>query len=97
MKLRYSDILSTIKIPVYHDHCGTFSVPLQFHYITEHEIRTETYVCQHTIKLVLTFAKDDQTLVEICTVALYFDSDTFPIKLGFAQVNPKSTRKMFDV
>ena len=46
------------------------------------------------MKFVLTFAKSDQTLVETCTVALYFGSDICQIKLGFVQVNPQ---KMSDV
>ena len=45
-------------------------------------------------KFVLTFANYDQTLVEICTVALYFGLD---ICQGFVQVNPKSAWKMSDV
>ena len=48
---------------------------------TEHEIRTEKCLdmCQHKKKFVLTFAKNDQTLiiVEIFTVASYFGSQTF--------------------
>ena len=42
--------------------------------LSKHDTRTEkcSDICQHTIKLVLTFTKNDQTLVEICTVALYF-------------------------
>ena len=61
----------------------------------EHEIRTVkcSDTCQHMIKFVLTFAKNDQMLVEICTVALYFGSDKCQIKLG----QPKSTWKMSDV
>ena len=68
-------------------------------YITEHEIRTEKCldICQYKIKFVLTFVKNDQTLVEVCIVALYFGSDICQIKLGFIQVNPKSARKMSDV
>ena len=68
-------------------------------WFTKHEIRTEkgSDICQHKIKLVLTFAKNDQTLVEICTVALYFGSDICQIKLGFVQVNPKSAQKISDV
>ena len=42
-------------------------------------------------------SRNDQTLVEICTVALYFGSDIRQIKLGFVQVNTKSARKMSDV
>ena len=38
----------------------------------------------------------DQTLLEICTVTLYFGSNICQIKLGFVQVNPKSARKMSD-
>ena len=53
--------------------------------------------CQHKIKFVLTFTQNDQTLVEICTVALYFASDICQFKLGFVQVNPKSALKMSDV
>ena len=53
--------------------------------------------CQHKITFVLTFTKNDQTLVEISTMALYFGSDICQIKLGFVQVNPKSARKMSDV
>ena len=65
----------------------------------EHEIRTEkcSDTCQHKIKFALTFSRNDQTLVEICTVALYFGSDICQIKLGFVQVNPKSAWKMSDV
>ena len=67
--------------------------------MAKHEIRTVkcSDTCQHMIKFVLTFAKNDQTLVETCTVALYFGSDKCQIKLGFVQVNPKSARKMSDV
>lgn len=65
-------------------------------YITEHEIRTEK-CSQHKIKFVLTFFRNDLTLVEICTVASHFDSDVCQIKLGFVQVNTKSTQKMSDV
>ena len=67
--------------------------------IPEHEIRTEkcSDACQHKIKFVLTFSGNDQTLVEICTVALHFGSDICQIKLGFVQVNSKSARKMSDV
>ena len=42
-------------------------------------------------------SENDQTLVEICTVALYFGLDICQIKLGFVQVNTKSARKMSDV
>ena len=65
-------------------------------YSTEHEIRTEKCLdtCQHKIKFVLTFAKNDLTLVEISTVALYYGSDICQTKLGFVQVNPKSAQKM---
>ena len=43
----------------------------------KHEIRTEKcsdikIICQH---IFLTFAMNDLTLVEICTVVLYIDSD----------------------
>ena len=41
-------------------------------------------------------SENDQTLVEICTVA-YFGSDICQIKLGFVQVNTKSAQKMSDV
>ena len=40
---------------------------------------------------------NDQTLVEICIVALHFGSDICQIKLRFVQVNPKSAQKMSDV
>ena len=56
----------------------------------EHDIRTEKCldICQHKIKFVLTFAKNDQTLVEIFTeAASYFN---LYICLGFIQVNFKS-------
>ena len=41
---------------------------------SEHDIRSEkcSDTCQYKIKFVLTFAKNDQTLVEICIVALNF-------------------------
>ena len=48
-------------------------------------------------KICSAFAKSDQTLVEIHTVALYFGSDICQIKLGFVQVNTKSAWKMSDV
>ena len=72
---------------------------IHFIVCTEHEIRTEKYsdTCQHKIKCALTFSRNEQTLVEICTVALYFGSDICQIKLGFVQVNPKSAQKMSDV
>ena len=44
-------------------------------------------------EIYLTFPKSDQTLVENCTVALYFGSDICQTKLGFVQVNYKSARK----
>ena len=64
-----------------------------------HEIRTEkcSDACQHKVKFALTFSGNDQTLVEICTVALHFCLDICQIKLGFVQVNPKSARKMSNV
>ena len=40
---------------------------------------------------------NDQTLVEMCIVALHFGSDICQIKLGFVQVNPKSAQKISDV
>jgi len=42
-------------------------------YFAEHETGTEKYLdtCQCKIKFVLTFAKNDYALVEICTVVLY--------------------------
>ena len=45
--------------------------------ITEHEIRTEkcSDTCQHKIKFVLTFSRNDQTLIEICDIVLYVGSD----------------------
>ena len=45
--------------------------------VPEHEIRIEkcSDTCQYKIEFVLTFSKNDQTLVEICTVALHFGSD----------------------
>ena len=52
--------------------------------------------CQ-IIKFVLTFSRNDLTLVETCTVALCFSSDICQIKLGFAQVSPNSAWKMSDV
>ena len=66
---------------------------------TEHEIRTEkcSDTCQHKIKFVLTFSRNDQMLIEICIVALYFGSDICQIKLEFVHVNAKSARKMSDV
>ena len=36
-------------------------------------------------------------LIEVCTVALYFGSDIYQIKLRFVQVNTKSAWKMSDV
>ena len=41
--------------------------------------------------------QNDLTLVEICTVALYFGLDICQIKLGFVQVNLKSAQEMSDV
>ena len=44
----------------------------------KHDIRSEecSDTCQHKIKFVLTFAKNDQTLVEIiCIVGLNFSPD----------------------
>ena len=40
-------------------------------------------MCQHKIKFVLTFSGNDQTLVEICTVALHFGSDICQHKIKF--------------
>ena len=62
----------------------------------EHEIRNEKCLdtCQHKIKFVLTFAKNNLTLVEICTVALYFGLDICHIKLEFVQ---ESAQKMSNV
>ena len=59
---------------------------------TEHEIRNikGSDIRQHKIKFVLTFAKNDLTLVEIYTVALCFGLDICQIKLVFVQVNTKS-------
>ena len=42
-------------------------------------------------------SKNDLTRVEMCTEALYFDLDTYQIKLGFVQVNTESARKMYTV
>ena len=53
--------------------------------------------CWHKINFVLTFFRDDQTLIEICIVALCFGSDICQIKPGFVQVNTKSAWKMSDV
>ena len=47
------------------------------------------------MKFVLTFAKTDRMVVEICTVALQFGSNNCQIK--FVQVNLKSAQKMSDV
>ena len=62
----------------------------------EHGIRNEKCLgtCQRKIKFVLTFAKNDQTLVEICIVrSIKF----WPRHLsGFVQVDPESARKMSD-
>ena len=51
---------------------------------TELEIRTEkcSDTCQHNIKFVLTFTKNDLTLVETYTTALKFGLDTCQIKMG---------------
>ena len=63
----------------------------------EHEIRTEKCldVCQHNIKFVLTFTKNDLTLVETYAyIALNnFDSDTCQIKVGIVHVNTKVVEK----
>ena len=42
-------------------------------------------VLRHKIKCVMTFSKDDQTLLEIQTVALYLGLDICQIKLEFVQ------------
>ena len=49
-------------------------------------------ISEHKIKFVLTFSENDQTLVEICTVALYFGSEICQIKLKFVHANPKVLR-----
>ena len=66
---------------------------------TEHEIRTEKCLdtCHHKMKFVLTFTKNDLTLVEINAITLNFGSDTCQIKVGIVQVNTKSAEKMSDV
>ena len=66
---------------------------------TEREIRTEkcSDTCQHNIKFVLTFTKNDLTLVETYTITLKFGLDTCQIKVGIVQVNAKCGRKMSDV
>ena len=54
----------------------------------EHEIRTEkcSDTCHHKMKFVLTFTKNDLTLLEI---KLNFGSDTCQIKVKIVQVNTK--------
>ena len=54
-------------------------------YTPELEIRTEkcSDTCQYNIKFVLTFTKNDLTLVEIYAVALNFGLDTCQITLGY--------------
>ena len=48
-------------------------------------------------EFVLTFTKNDLTLVEINGIALNFGSDTCQIKVRIVQLNTKSARKMSDV
>ena len=45
-------------------------------------------------KICSDISRNDQMLIEICNVALYFVPD---ICLGFGQVNSKSARKMSNV
>ena len=53
------------------------------------------HICQHNIKFVLTFTKNDLTLVETyIIIALKFGSDIYQIKVGIVQVNTKSGQKM---
>ena len=47
----------------------------------------QTRTFQHKIKCVLTFTKNDLTLVEIYAIALNFGSDMCQIKVGIVQVN----------
>ena len=49
----------------------------------------------HADKICFDIFQNGLTLVEKCTVALYFGSDVCQIKLGFVQVNPKSALRMF--
>ena len=67
--------------------------------LTEHEIRTEkcSDICQHKIKVVLTFTKNDLTLVETYAITLDLCLDMCQIKVRIVQVNTKSARKMSDV
>ena len=57
----------------------------------EHETRTGkcSDTCQHNIKFVLIFTKNDLTLVETYAIALNFGLDTCQIKVRIAQVNTK--------
>ena len=66
---------------------------------TELEIRTEkcSDTCQHNIRFVLTFTKNDLTLVETSAIALNIGLDTCQNKVGIVQVNTKSRQKMSDV
>ena len=54
-------------------------------------------MCYHKMKFVLTFTKNDLTLVEINAITLNFGLDTCQIKVGIVQVNTKSAWKMSDV
>ena len=65
----------------------------------ELEIRTEkcSDTCQPNIKFVLTFTKNDLTLIETYAIVLNFGLDTCQINMGIIQVNTKSGRKMSDV
>ena len=49
--------------------------------------------CQHKTKFVLTFTKNDLTLVEIYAITLNFGSDNCQIKVAIVQVNSKVVGK----
>ena len=53
-------------------------------------------MCYHKVKFILTFTKNDLTLVEINAITL-IGSDTCQVKVGIVQINTKSARKMSDV
>ena len=62
----------------------------------EHEIRAEkcSDTCHHKMKFVLTFTKNDLTLVEINAITLSFGSDTCQIKVGIVQVSTKCSENV---
>ena len=85
----------------YHNVCNVTYVIMYVYvyYMSEHEIRAEkcSDTCHHKMKFVLTFTKNDLTLVKINAITLNFDSDTCQIKVGIVQVSTKSAQKMSDI